>query len=129
MMAPIEEQSTTPVLTVADVNDLPSEKGKEIATVCKFNLTWVRAALAALDIAVDDKSYLGECKAAHSAYYMNLVGGSAAKSTAKDDAFFRVIRARSVLLKNAPSPQKVPGLHWKALGCSVCSICLRIFAR
>ena len=119
-MASIEEQSTTPVLTVADVNDLLPEIGKETATVYKSDIAWVRAALAALDIAVDDKSDLGECKAALSTYYMNLnaskseveeVGGSAAKSTAKGGALFRTIRARGVLLKNAPSPQKVPGLQ------------------
>ena len=79
--------------------------------------------MAALDIAVDDKSDLGECKAFLSTYYMNLnaskseveeVGRSAAKSTAKGGALFRTIRARGVLLKNALSPQKVPGIHWKA---------------
>ena len=111
----IEEQSTTPVPTVADVNDLLPEKGKDIATVQKFNTAWVRAALAALDIAVGDKSDLGECKAALSTYYMNLnaakpkvgeVGGSAANSTTKGDSFFLAIRARGVLLKKAPSLQR-----------------------
>ena len=122
-MASTEEHSTKTELTVADVIALLPEKGKEIATVHKSNTAWVRAALAALAISVGDKSAHGECKAALSTYYMNLneaksevgeVDGSAAKSTKKDDALFRVIRARGVLLKNAPLPQKVPGLHWKA---------------
>ena len=96
----------------------------------KFNINWVRSALAALEIAVDDKNDLGECKAALSTYYIKLnaaksdlnaatseveeVGGSATKSTAKDDAHFRALRDRGVQLKNAPSPQKVACLHWKA---------------
>ena len=61
-MASIEEESTMPVPTVADVNDLLPEKGKGIATVYKFEIAWIRAALAAFDVAVGDKSDLGECK-------------------------------------------------------------------
>ena len=116
-MASIKEHSTTKELTVADVITLLPEKGKEIVAVHKSNIAWVRAALAALAISVGEKSAHGECKAALSTYHVNLnaaksevgeVGGSAAKSTEKDGALFRAIRARGVLLKNAPLPQKVP---------------------
>ena len=123
-MTSTEEHSTTPEAAVADVIPLLPKKGKEISTVYKSNIAWVRAALAALAISVGDKTAHGECKAALSTYHMNLnaakseveeVGGSAAKSTEKDGALFRAIRARGVLLKNAPLPQKVPpGLHSKA---------------
>ena len=114
-MASIEEHSTTKELTVADVITLLPEKGKEIVAVHKSNIAWVRGALAALAILVDDKSAHGECKATLFKYYINPnaaksevdeVDGSVAKSTEKDDALFRAIRARGVLLKNAPSPQK-----------------------
>ena len=132
---PDEEKYSTPALTEAGVGDLLPATGKEFAAVYKFNINWVRSALAALEIAVDDQSDLGECKAALAKCYIKLnaaksdlntatsevgaVGGSATKSTAKNDAHVRALRDRGVLLKKAPSPQMVAGLHWKSLGAHV----------
>ena len=59
-MASLEEPPTTTELTEADVNALLPASGKEIATVFKFNTKWVRSALAALEIAVEDTNDFGE---------------------------------------------------------------------
>jgi len=129
-IALLEEQSTTTELTDADANAVLPAAGKEFAALNKFNIDWVRSALAALEIAVGDKNDLGERKAALSTYYIKLnaaksdlnaatseveeVGGRPTKSTANDNAIFWALRDRGVLLKNAPSPQKDAGLHLKA---------------
>ena len=68
-------------LTVADAIALLPGQGTGFSTVYKFSIAWVRATLAALAVAVDDKNDHGECKAALSTYYINL---NAAKSEVKD---------------------------------------------
>ena len=76
-MAALEEEPTTTELTEVDINALLPTSGKETTAVLKFNIKWVRSALAALKIAVDDTKDTGECKAALATYYTQL---NAAKS-------------------------------------------------
>ena len=54
--------------TVADVNAQLLGPGPEIATALKFNIAWVRGALAAVGIKVDNLTKPGECNAALEEY-------------------------------------------------------------
>ena len=112
-MASLEEQPTTTELTEANVDDLLPATGKKIATVYKFNIAWVRAALAALEIAVEDTNDLGECKATLSTYFIKL---NAAKSEQVPrhpfyPAAFAFVSCEIVLVRvpTRPSQNKFPG--------------------
>ena len=62
-------------LPVADVNAVNAQNpgtGKETAGVFKSGISWVRKALTAVGIAVEDLSDQGECKAALITYYRGL---------------------------------------------------------
>ena len=59
-------------LFVADVGAVRPGSGKGMAVVIKFNIPWVRKALAAVNITVGDLSDHGECKAALIKYYQGL---------------------------------------------------------
>ena len=57
---------------MADVNAQLPGPGKEIAVVFKFNIAWVREAMAAVDITVENLNDQGKCKAALITYYQGL---------------------------------------------------------
>ena len=142
MSAPDDKKgSTTAELTVTEVKaQLPGPE-KEITAVFRFNIAWVREALAAVNIAVEDLSDPGECKAALITYYQGPstaesevdvaearrqeaeeVGESKAEATKAlrpeveeaDASSRRALWVRGALLKNAPFPHKTAGLNWKA---------------
>eukprot|EP00614_Pseudopedinella_elastica_P019335 CAMPEP_0172650692 /NCGR_PEP_ID=MMETSP1068-20121228/242422_1 /TAXON_ID=35684 /ORGANISM="Pseudopedinella elastica, Strain CCMP716" /LENGTH=255 /DNA_ID=CAMNT_0013465061 /DNA_START=818 /DNA_END=1586 /DNA_ORIENTATION=+ len=117
--------------------------GKEIATVFKLNIAWLRDALAVVGIKVDNLTEPGECKAALIKYYQGLNTAEseveatkalrqeveATKAALADQirakevvvtpspsavSSSHALRAKGTLLKNAPSPHKTAGLNWKA---------------
>ena len=132
-----EKQMNSFAFAVADVNaQLPGPRN-EIATVFKFDIAWVRDALAAVDIKVDNLTEPGECKAALITFHQGrntaecqenkevdapkaalaiLIRAKEATATTSPLAVSssHAFRAKGALLKNVPSPHKTAGLNWKA---------------
>ena len=121
-------------LSVAEVNDRLPGPGLKIETVLDFKISWVREALTAMGITVDDLSNKGRCRAALIKHYetpnksaskakatkaqdlnTGASGGGPPRVDAPPAAFpdsIQAIRGRGVLLKAAPRPNKTAGLHW-----------------